>query len=327
MPKTTWGANDGVTTDSGFGPYEGPLPKPGTAYEVVLKQASFKLTGDKAKTPGVQYVKTLWEITEGECKGYGAWYNLVPGEHEIQEIRIAQFMQAACGQNSAPFVHEPLEAGGKISKIGGKSIDGVKARMTFRRVADRNDPSTMVAETADIIPLKGGAAKKVDAVLEEPVGESEDEDMEEVDEVMSWDDANAMSLTDLKNLATSDYDISLPKKGVTKAAVLALLVEGGYVEEPEPEEEPADQPAPELEPESPPVEPDVDEGNEEDEAVSLEDAERMTLVDLKNLALDFEYEEADLAAYKGPKGKKALLALMLEEGVLEATAAEDEPPF
>lgn len=288
MPKMKFGVGNNVSTDSGFTPYEGPLPKPGTIYPVVQKTATIRLTGPNSKAPGTPYINTMWEIESGECKGFTAWHRLIPGEHEIQQTRIAQYMQAVCGKNMADVVHDDVEDGGKVLKVGGRNPVGVKAGMTFQRKKDtqnamEGEETPWIAEAADIIP--GWKPKtKVEAADEDEPDEPDEDDVE--DEIEDDED-----------------DVEEP-------------------EEDEADDEDAD-------------DSDEDEGDEEDEdesdeeevdGVPYEEAAKMSLVQLKKLAKDNDYEDSDLTDYKGPKGKKALLAQLVEDEIV-ASEGEDEPPF
>ena len=294
MPKMKFGVGNNVSTDSGFTPYEGPLPKPGVIYPVVQKTATIRLTGENSKNPGTPYINTMWEIESGECKGYTAWHRLIPGEHEIQQTRIAQYMQAVCGKNAADIVHDDVEDGGKVKKIGGRSPEGVKAGMTFQRKKDtRNaiegEETPWIAESADIIP--GWKPKsKVEAEDEDEAPEDDDvedeveEDEDEVDEPEE-DEADDEDADDDSEEDDEDEDSD------------------------EDEEEDAE-----------------DEDEDESDAISYDEAAKMSLVQLKKLAKDNDYEDSDLAEYKGPKGKKALLADLVENEIVAADG-DDEPPF
>jgi len=279
MAKMKFGVGNNVSTDSGFTPYEGPLPKPGVIYPVVQKSATIRLTGENSKNPGTPYVNTMWEIESGDCKGYTAWHRLIPGEHEIQQTRIAQYMQAVTGKNMADIVHEDVEDGGKVKTIGGRKPEGVKAGMTFQRKKDtRNaiegEETPWTAESADIIP--GWKPKtKVEAEDEaEPVEDVEDDE----------DDV-------------------------------------------EPEEEEDDDAEDEGDDDSDDEDEDSDEADEdEEEGVAYEDAVKLSLVELKKLAKQYEYEDSDLNPFKGPAGKKKLLAKLIEDEIVLAEES-DEPPF
>jgi len=291
MPKMKFGVGNNVSTDSGFTPYEGPLPKPGVIYPVVQKTATIRLTGENSKNPGTPYINTMWEIESGECKGYTAWHRLIPGEHEIQQTRIAQYMQAVCGKNAADIVHDDVEDGGKVKKIGGRSPEGVKAGMTFQRKKDtRNaiegEETPWIAESADIIP--GWKPKsKVEAEDEAPedddVEDEVEEDEDEVDEPEE-DEADDEDADDDSEEDDEDEDS----------------------DEDEEEEDAEDE--------------------DESDAISYDEAAKMSLVQLKKLAKDNDYEDSDLAEYKGPKGKKALLADLVENEIVAADG-DDEPPF
>lgn len=285
MPKMKFGVGNNVSTDSGFTPYEGPLPKPGVIYPVVQKTATIRLTGENSKNPGTPYINTMWEVESGECKGFTAWHRLIPGEHEIQQTRIAQYMQAVCGKNMADVVHEDVEDGGKVKTVGGRKPEGVKAGMTFQRKKDtRNaiegEETPWIAESADIIP--GWKPKsKVEA---EDEAEPEEDDVE--DEIEDDEDE------DVADEAEDD-------------------------EEAEDEDDSDDS--------DDDSEEDEDEADDE-EGISYAEAAKMSLVELKKLAKQYEYEDSDLNPFKGPAGKKKLLAKLVEDEIV-VEDGEDEPPF
>lgn len=288
MPKMKFGVGNNVSTDSGFTPYEGPLPKPGVIYPVVQKSATIRLTGENSKTPGTAYINTMWEVESGECKGYTVWHRLIPGEHEIQQTRIAQYMQAVCGKNMGDVVHEDLDDGGKVKTIGGRKPEGVKAGMTFQRKKDtRNaiegEETPWIAESADIIP--GWKPKAVTKVVDD---EPEDDDVEDEIEDDEVEDDTEPEEEDAED-------------------------EGDDSEEDEDGEEEEDD--------------DEDDSEEEEaDAVAYEEAAKLSLVQLKKLAKENDYEDSDLTKYKGPKGKKALLAQLVEDEIVAAEGS-DEPPF
>lgn len=285
MPKMKFGVGNNVSTDSGFTPYEGPLPKPGVIYPVVQKSAAIRLTGENSKNPGTPYINTMWEVESGECKGFTAWHRLIPGEHEIQQTRIAQYMQAVCGKNMGDVVHDEVDDGGKVKTIGGRKPEGVKAGMTFQRKKDtRNaiegEETPWTAESADIIP--GWKPKtKVEAEDEaEPEDDVEDEIEDDEDDVEEPEDDESEDDTDEDDEDSDEED----------------------------------------------GEEDEDDSEEDDDVVSYEDAAAMSLVQLKALAKENEYDPKDLVQYKGPKGKKALLADLVENEIV-ASEDGDEPPF
>lgn len=275
MPKTKFGVGKDVKTESGFAPYEGPLPKPGTIYPVEQKQASLK----RAKS-GTVYINSLWEVTSGECKGFSSWHRVVPGDHEIQQVRVAQYMQACTGKNEADILFEADAADeevGKITKIGGRKPQGVKSRASFQRKRDtynvaEGEEAPWTAEISDLIV--GGAPKSDEA---EDLEEEEEDDLPADEDLEDEEDAE----------------------------------EEGDSEEEEDEDE--------------------DDESEEEEGeygATFAEAGAMSLVQLKKLATEWE-SELDLASYKGPKGKKKLIADLVDEEIVEAEggAEDDEPPF
>jgi hypothetical protein len=294
MPKMKFGVGNNVSTDSGFTPYEGPLPKPGVIYPVVQKSATIRLTGENSKAPGTPYVNTMWEIESGDCKGYTVWHRLIPGEHEIQQTRIAQYMQAVTGKNMADIVHDDVEDGGKVKTVGGRKPEGVRAGMTFQRKKDtRNaiegEETPWIAESADIIP--GWKPKtKVEA-------EDESEPEDDVEDEIEDDEEDAEPEEDEDEAEDDDDDAADDS------------------DDEDSEEDDEDE-----------SEEDEDDSEEEDDAVAYEEAAKLSLIQLKKLAKENDYEDSDLTQYKGPKGKKALLAQLVEDEIV-AAEGEDEPPF
>lgn len=282
MAKMKFGVGDGVSTDSGFAPYEGPLPKPGTVYPVKQRSAVIRLTGANSQAPGTEYINSMWEITDGECKGFTAFHRVVPGNSEIQQIRVAQYMQTVCGKNSAPIVFDEVDDGGKVKTVGGKNPVGITAGMTFSRKKDtynaiEGEEPVWTAEPNDLIPgwkPKTASPHPLPDEVED-AAEEDDEEFEEEDEVEELDEEDHPD-----NPGSDDED----------------------------EEE------------------DEDASEEDDESVTFEDAAKMSLVQLKKLAKQYEYEDADLNPFKGPAGKKKLLAKLVEDEII--LAPEDtEPPF
>jgi hypothetical protein len=281
MAKTKFGVADNVSTDSGFGVYEGPLPKPNVVYPVVQKTASMRLTGENSKNPGSPYINSVWEITEGECKGYSAFHRVVPGDAEIQKTRVAQYMQSVAGKNSADIVHEEIADGGKIKTIGGKKVEGVRAGMTFSRVRDtygvpEGEEAPWKAEPQDLYP----GWKPKSKVEEEDAEEDESDDIDD-------------------EIEDDEEDVEEPE-------------DDGDDEDGETGSDEDDE---------------AEDGDEEDELVDYDKAAKMSLVELKKLAKEYEYDDSDLEEYKGPKGKKALLAQLVEDEVVSDPASDDEPPF
>lgn len=279
MAKMKFGVDDNVSTDSGFAPYEGPLPKPNTIYPVSQRSAAIRLTGENSKKPGTEYISSMWEVTDGECKGYTVFHRLVPGDSEIQQSRIAQYMQAMCGKNSATIVHDEIDDGGKVKTVGGKKIEGVTAGMTFTRVRDtygvpEGEEAPWKAEAQDLIP--GWKPKsKVEAEDEEEEEPAEEEDFDEEEEDVA--DKKAESSTDSAGADWSEGE-------------------------------------------------DEDGDEDDEEGVPYAKAAGMSLVQLKKLAKEYEYEDSDLNPFKGPAGKKKLLAKLLEDEIL-IQEGDDEPPF
>lgn len=307
MAKMKFGVKDGVSTDTGFSPYDGPLPKPGVIYPVTQKSAAVRLTGDTSKNPGTPYIRSMWEVTSGECKGFTVWHNVVPGEADIQQARVAQYMQAVCGKNAADLTHDDIDDGGKITKVGTRNPVGVQAGMTFQRKRDtygvpEGEEAPWKAESNDIVPgwkPKGGGNTMP---LPDDV-EDADEDLDEED----YED------DDVEEEEAEEEPAPAPVSRRRKAAE--------PTPEPEVEEEPEDEDDVEE-----PEEDDAD-SDDEDDQVSYEEASAMSLVELKKLAKEYEYEDSELNPFKGPGGKKKLLAKLVEDEIVAAEGGDDEPPF
>lgn len=305
MAKTKFGVGDKVSTDTGFTPYEGPLPKPGVIYPVQQKSAVLRLTGENSKTPGVAYIRSMWEITSGDCKGFTVWHNIVPGESEFQQARIAQYMQAVCGKNSADLTHDKIEDGGKITKVGTRNPVGVTAGMTFQRKKDsfgvpEGEEPTWKAEASDIIPgwkPKGGGNTHPLPDEVEDANEADEEDYEEDD----YEDEGEQE------------EEPAPAPTSRRRA------------KPEPEQD--DEDDVEEEPEEDDSEESDDEESDDEEQVDYATAAGMSLVELKKLAKEYEYEDSELNPFKGPAGKKKLLAKLVEDEIVAAEEGDDEPPF
>lgn len=293
MAKMKFGVGDNVSTDSGFAPYEGPLPKPNTVYPVKQKSATIRLTGENSKNPGTAYINSMWEITEGECKGFSAFHRVIPGETEMQQTRVAQYMQAVCGKNSAPIVYDEVDDGGKVKTIGGKNPVGVAAGMTFKRVKDNynsieGEEPVYTAEPNDLIP--GWKPKAASAhPLPDAVEDAQEEDEELDEEFEEEDDVE-------EELDEEDHPDN-------------------------PGDDSADEDDEEEEQDS------ADEEDGDEEPMAFDEAAKLSLVELKKLAKQYEYEDSDLNPFKGPAGKKKLLAQLVEDEIISAPEDDTEPPF
>lgn len=193
MAKMTFDTTGVEARRTGFEPYEGPMPKPGV-YNATLKQARMRIS-----QAGNPYFNLMWELGPDANKaeknafiGCPVWQRVVPGEAEIQQIRVAQLLIAVCGKQKANVVHDEVQDGGKISKIGGKDPVGTHAKLVISR---RTYNDEIQPEVDDILPwpkdeeFPTGPAEAADADEdEEEETESEDSDEEDEEDEDAEDD-------------------------------------------------------------------------------------------------------------------------------------------
>lgn len=296
MPSMKFGHLDEVDVEqSGFEIYDGPMPRPGV-YAAKIKVMRVKI----GQNSGNAYFSLLVELCDEstsekkETVGCPIWTNIVPGDSEIQQIRVAQLFRAICGKQGATVVHEEVEDGGAVSKVGGKNPIGTLVRVEVKK-GRYNDEAR--AEVNAVLP-----AKKEEAA-EEIAEVDDDEDFEE-------------------------EEVPKPaKKAPAKKAAPAKRPAKKAKPEPEEDEDEDDEEEDEVDEvdEAEEAEDEEEESAENDEeaAIPYAEAAGKTLVGLKKLAKEAGYEAADIKDYKS---KDKLLALLIEDGVVEEDEA-DEAPF
>lgn len=181
---------------SGFEPYEGPLPRPGT-YAAVIRNCRIRVS-----QAGNPYFNVMFEFADQQTpekqafKGYPLWDKIVPGESDIQKERVGKFMHAICGKVSGNVTHDEIADGGKVSKVGGKDPIGTKCKVVVTRGSYNGEPiielRDLFAWPKDVEWPEGPAdeddsdveveEEEEDADTEEPEEDAEEEE-EESDEV------------------------------------------------------------------------------------------------------------------------------------------------
>lgn len=189
MTFDTTGVDASSTT--GFPPYEGEVPRPGTYYAEIR---SCRIA--VGKSSGNPYIKVLYVLAgddknpkKNAFKGAPIFDNVVPGDHEIQQTRLAQFLKAVSGKQKAVIDHDEVEDGGKVNKVGGKEPVGTKVKIVVQADSYNGERT---ARVSDVFPLAKGEKfpTGVDPVEDEDEVAEEDETEEvETEEVEEDEDA------------------------------------------------------------------------------------------------------------------------------------------
>lgn len=260
MPQLKFNELEDVDTEaSGFEVYDGPMPRPGV-YSGKIKVMRVKI-GNNSGNP---YFSILIELNDtsspekAETKGCPIWTNIVPGDAEIQQIRTAQLFMAICGKKGPAVVHDEIDDGGDVKKVGGKNPIGTEVRVNIKKGSYQGEaraeissiiPGKAKEEVDDIdevddeeeveeAPAKKAPAKKAPAkrpakkAEPEPEEEEEEEEESAEDEVITYSEAAQKTLIALKKLAKeAGYDPADLKEYKKKEELLELLVEDGVVAE------------------------------------------------------------------------------------------------
>jgi hypothetical protein len=168
---------------SGFEPYEGPLPRPGT-YAAVIRSCKIRIS-----QAGNPYFNVLFEFADQvnaekqAFKGYPLWDKIVPGDSDIQKERVGKLAYTVCGKVKAVVNHEEVTDGGTVKTIGGKDPVGVRCKVVVSRGSFNGEP---ILELRDLFPWPKDEAW--------PEGSPEDgddsEEMEEVEDDEADDEAD-----------------------------------------------------------------------------------------------------------------------------------------
>lgn len=303
MPQIKMGSKDVKPEATGFSVYEGPEPRDGI-YNAVIRNMTMR----RGRESGNLYFNMLVEFegNEGEKEqynGYPLWNRVVPGDSDLQQIRVAQLISAVTGRNEASVDFAELDSPekGKVRKIGGKDPEGTKVKVSIRRKRDNRNADDFQIEVQDMFPRTGGPAKgKAAADVDVDVDEVETVDAEggvdpdgvDLEDLRS--ELEGLTLPKLKAYAKENTGLTASDLTGKKAPDVVELILAQFADEEEPEE--ADEP---------------EDGSEEDDG--LDD---LSLAELKKEA------KAAGATLKDLKG-------LDEDGIRElirssrATVAED----
>lgn len=156
---------------TGFEPYEGPVPKPGVYWgEIMVMRTA------EGKDSGNTYLKVMYKLGPNEdpeknkCAGAPIWDNVVPGEHELQQARLAQLLNAVCGKPKAIVLTD--DNTNEVKTIGGKKPVGTRVKLVLQRESYQDQPQ---ARVSDVFPLPKDVKWPTGPV------DSSDEELEEED--------------------------------------------------------------------------------------------------------------------------------------------------
>lgn len=255
MPQIKMGSKDVKPEATGFSVYEGPEPRDGI-YNAVIRNMTMR----KGRESGNLYFNMLVEFegNEGEKEqynGYPLWNRVVPGDSDLQQIRVAQLISAVTGRNEASVDFAELDSPekGKVRKIGGKDPEGTKVKVSIRRKRDNRNADDFQIEVQDMFPRTGGPAKgKAAADVDVDVDEVETVDAEggvdpdgvDLDELRS--ELEGLTLPKLKAYAKENTELTTGDLAGKKAPDVVELILAQYADdESEDEDEAEDQDEPE----------------------------------------------------------------------------------
>lgn len=170
-----------TTPREGFEPYEGDVPKPG------IYNAEIRSVRMRTSAAGNTYFNVLLVLGPDGDKpeknkyiGCPVWERVVPGDSDVQKERLAKFFKAVSGRVKVNVEHDPVDEGGRVTKIGGKDPVGVKVRAIVTREMFNGEPQPRVSE---LVPWDSKKNKwPTNVVAEKAVDEEEDEDVVAEDE-------------------------------------------------------------------------------------------------------------------------------------------------
>lgn len=298
---------------TGFEPYEGPVPKPGVYWAEI--QVCKTAVG---KDSGNTYFKVLYRLgpnadpAKNECKGAPIWDNVVPGEHELSQARLAQLINSICGKPKAVF--DVDDDTNEVKTVGGKKPVGTKVRLVVAREMYQGEPQ---ARVSDVFPVpKGdtwGGGAVAAAEPEEEVEEEETEEAEEEIELSEEEEARSAELSKktLPALKKIAKDAGIEEVFKTKEEAVAAILDAEFGEGEEEEEE---------------EEEEVEEEAEEEEEDESE-ARRAELAGLDRAGLKAALKEADpdFKVLKRHSDADLLEAIIAAE--FEPAEDDSEPPF
>lgn len=299
---------------TGFEPYEGPVPKPGVYWAEI--QVCKTAVG---KDSGNTYFKVLYRLgpnadpAKNECKGAPIWDNVVPGEHELSQARLAQLINSICGKPKAVF--DVDDDTNEVKTVGGKKPVGTKVRLVVAREMYQGEPQ---ARVSDVFPVPkgdtwgGGAAAAAEEPEEEIEEAEEAEEAEEV-EVSAEEEARTAELAKKTLVALKKIAKEAGVEGVpaSKEDAIAAILDVEFGEESEEEE----------------AEEEETEEEESEEEEDESEARRAELAEMDRAGLKAALKESDpdFKVLKRHTDAELLEAIIAAE--FEPDEDESEPPF
>lgn len=243
MPQMKMGSKSVEPVATGFSVYEGPEPRDGV-YNAIVRNMTMR----KGKDSGNLYFNMLVEFEDNvdekaQYNGFPLWNRIVPGDSDLQQIRVAQLISAVCGRNEANVDFADLDGDekGKVRKIGGKDPEGTKVKVSVRRKRDNRNSEDFVIEVQDMFPRSGapatkGTALEVDEDVE-PVGAEDGVDPDGVDLDELREELEALTLVKAKKYATDNTELTASDLKGKKLPEVVELILAQYADEDEGEAE------------------------------------------------------------------------------------------
>jgi hypothetical protein len=248
MPQLKMGSKNVKPEATGFSIYEGPEPRDGV-YNAVLHNMSMR----KGQESGNLYFNMLVEFEDNEGEkvqynGFSLWNRVVPGDSDLQQIRVAQLISAVCGRNEANVDFADVDGPdkGKVKKIGGKDPEGTKVKVSVRRKRDNRNKDDFVIEVQDMFPRSGGPSKgKAAADVDVDVDEVDTVDAEggvdpdgvDLDELR--EELEALTLVKAKKYAKDNTELTDSDLKGKKLPEVVELILAQYADPDEEDEESA----------------------------------------------------------------------------------------
>lgn len=294
---------------TGFESYDGPQPPlqqrmyRGRIEFVRIREAS---TGRLGINMLVKFLAEKGDKDNAKYDGYPAWVTLWLADKEPNQVREKNFYRAVGVPDdkleNVNIVHEDVEDGGEVKKVGGRNPVGRIVKVDMR--TERYEEELQLRADA-VYPAKESKAADADPdeSEEEPdedLLEDAEESEEEWDEEARREELGEMKLPDLRSLASSDYEIET--KGKKRQALIEEIIahEAPEEEEPEDEEEESEE--------------------EEEELPDYNKMSEMKVPALRKWAVENgDYDEDDVKGLK----KQEILDMLVEDELIE----NPEPPF
>lgn len=268
---------------TGFEAYDGPEPNKRAVYRSKIAQFNYKQF--RSGATGYAIMLEL-EAQSGDPKGhaqydgYPIWTNVVFGDKEAM-INKENNLYAALGVKDEPnvvFEEGELENGVKVKTIGGKNPIGAIVNADIKIGSYEGSPRPEVDSIFKVRDINANVAKAVSAPPEEDEPEDEEVEGDEVDYDARLKELKGASISDLRTIAESDYDLEI--KGLKKLDLVQAILDEEFP--PEDEEEAEDE-AEEDEEEDDEEDDDEEEEDDEDERAEREaELSGLTRIQLKS---------------------------------------------